>query len=168
MITPHGDPERIQALIERWRQNGKDYRKLAEDCKRRRHFQSESDYILMAGAEEHKADELTALLQSEWSQRRAAIEESCKLPPLLAASEPALLQSRPQEQEQQKTPEWGVVNCLMLARRRLNALRQRAPLNALLQQELESWEHAQRICEESGARTSGVLRAAVPPEITGG
>lgn len=67
-----------------------------------------------------------------------------------------------------KSPEWGVVNCLVLARRRLKALRRRVPLDALVTQELEAWEHVQRICEQSGAKTAGVLRAAVPTEITEG
>lgn len=62
----------------------------------------------------------------------------------------------------------AVVNCHMLARRRINALSQRQPLSALLEKELESWQHVLRICEKAGARSQGVLRASVPTEITEG
>jgi hypothetical protein len=63
---------------------------------------------------------------------------------------------------------WAVSNCHTLARRRLNALRQRVPLDALLEKEFVSWDHVLRICAKAGARSAGVLRASVPTEITGG
>ncbi len=71
--------------------------------------------------------------------------------------------------EQVQLLAWAVSNCHTLARRRLNVLgRLQPPLTALLQLELESWEHVQRICEKAGASSKGVLRAALPTEVTYG
>jgi len=53
---------------------------------------------------------------------------------------------------------WAVSNCHTLARRRLRA--QSA--------DVEWWQHVLRICEKAGAKSPGVLRAAVPIEITEG
>lgn len=55
---------------------------------------------------------------------------------------------------------WAVTNCHMLARR---ALAHTASVY-----DREKWEHVQRICEKAGARSSGVLRASLPTEITEG
>jgi hypothetical protein len=66
---------------------------------------------------------------------------------------------------QQEAPEidvqllaWAVGNCHMLARRRLRAGSADA----------EWWSHVLRICEKAGAQSAGVLRAALPTEITDG
>ena len=53
---------------------------------------------------------------------------------------------------------WAVSNCHTLARRRLNAH----------SADTEWWQHVIRICEKAGAKSPGVLRAAVPTEITDG
>lgn len=53
---------------------------------------------------------------------------------------------------------WAVSNCYMLARRRI----------AKQTTDEEWWQHVLRICEKAGATSQGVLRAAVPREITEG
>ncbi len=60
---------------------------------------------------------------------------------------------------------WAVSNCHTLARRELNRLRPYVNPDTLA---IERWEHVQRICEKAGATTKGVLRAALPTEITDG
>lgn len=60
---------------------------------------------------------------------------------------------------------WAVSNCHTLARRELNRLRPYVNPDTLA---IERWEHVLRICEKAGAQSEGVLRAAVPTEITGG
>jgi hypothetical protein len=55
---------------------------------------------------------------------------------------------------------WAVTNCHMLARRAL------ARSTSVFDR--EKWEHVLRICEKAGARSQGVLRAALPTEITDG
>ena len=60
-----------------------------------------------------------------------------------------------------RTPEWGLANVYTIARRRLNA-------KTLAESEREWWQHVVRIAEESGVRQPGVLRHAVPTEITDG
>ena len=54
---------------------------------------------------------------------------------------------------------WAVSNCYVLARRRLRVS---------VSSEQEWWKHILRICEKAGAQSTGVLRAAVPTEITEG
>jgi hypothetical protein len=53
---------------------------------------------------------------------------------------------------------WAVSNCHILARRRLKA----GSVDA------EWWSHVVRICEKAGAESAGVLRAALPRQITDG
>lgn len=60
---------------------------------------------------------------------------------------------------------WAVSNCHTLARRELNRFRPYGTPDTLT---IERWEHIIRICEKAGARSQGVLRAAVPTEITEG
>ncbi len=69
------------------------------------------------------------------------------------------------ESEQVQLLAWAVSNCHTLARRELNRLRPYINLNKLA---IERWEHVQRICEKAGAQSKGVLRAALPTEITDG
>ena len=55
---------------------------------------------------------------------------------------------------------WAITNCHTLARRAL--------AHTTSVYDREKWEHVLRICEKAGAKSKGVLRAAVPTEITGG
>lgn len=64
------------------------------------------------------------------------------------------------EPEQVQLLAWAVTNCHTLARRAL------AKTTSVYDR--EKWEHVLRICEKAGARSQGVLRAAMPSEITGG
>lgn len=64
-----------------------------------------------------------------------------------------------------KTPEWAVSNCHTLARRELNRTKAFADLDRTTR---ERWEHVIRICELAGAKSHGVLRTALPTEITEG
>ena len=60
-----------------------------------------------------------------------------------------------------RSVEWGLANVYTLARRRLNA-------KNLAASEREWWEHVVRISIEAGVKQNGVLRHAVPTEITEG
>lgn len=55
---------------------------------------------------------------------------------------------------------WAVSNCHTLARRAL--------AYSVSVYDREKWEHVLRICEKAGARSTGVLRASLPTEITEG
>ncbi len=55
---------------------------------------------------------------------------------------------------------WAVSNCHTLARRAL--------AHDVNPASREKWEHVLRICEKAGARSKGVLRMALPTEITDG
>lgn len=55
---------------------------------------------------------------------------------------------------------WAVTNCHMLARRAL--------ARSTSAFDREKWEHVLRITEKAGARSQGVLRAALPTEMTEG
>jgi hypothetical protein len=57
--------------------------------------------------------------------------------------------------------DWGLANVYTIARRRLNS-------RTLAESEREWWQHVVRIAEESGVKQPGVLRHAVPTEITEG
>ena len=73
------------------------------------------------------------------------------------------------EQAPEKSCEWAVVNCHVLARRELHRLREQIVTpSASRDLAIERWEHVLRICELAGAKSAGVLRAAIPTEITDG
>lgn len=75
----------------------------------------------------------------------------------------------PPAPQAERSVEWALDNCYVLARRRINALkRDGQDVDALRVSESAAWGHVLRICEEAGLEQSGVLRRTFPTEITDG
>ena len=152
-MTDHEDGRRrLAELIAKWRRIAQQHR--------------EEDWSLV-GAYAHWAcaDELEAVLAADAVALPAPV---CDCSGTMAGSHSPTCVSRkgalalpaPAEPPDVQLLAWAVTNCHTLARRALT----RTPPAF----DREKWEHVLRICEKAGARSQGVLRAALPTEITEG
>ncbi len=121
--------------------------------------QQADDRLLALAIEYHKSPDG----ENEYGCNGATCPGVQRLYKLLirAAGAGAVVRPSPElPHEQVQLLAWAVTNCHTLARRAL--------ASSTSVWDREKWEHVLRICEKAGARSQGVLRAALPTEITEG